>query len=69
MNPMIPAVMTISGKGTLKKKMPTRANAASTSIGRLFSARLPTRRTAWSTIASTAAFRPRNKAVMTGTLP
>ena len=69
MNPMIPAVMTISGKGTLKKKMPIKANAASTSIGRLFSARLPTRCTACSTIASTAAFRPRYKAVMTGTLP
>ena len=66
---MIPAVITISGKGTLKKKVPVKAKAASTSIGRLFSARPPTRCTACSTIASTAAFRPRSKAVTTGTLP
>jgi hypothetical protein len=69
MKPMIPAAITISGKGTLKKKIPIKANAASTSIGRLFSARLPTRCTACNTIASTAAFRPRNKAVTTGMLP
>src|SRR5260370_16451881 len=49
--------------------MPTKAAAASTSIARLLSARLPTRCTAWSTIASTAAFRPKKNAATAGTLP
>ena len=40
---MIPAASTISGNGTLRKKMPTKARAARTSIDRLLSARLPTR--------------------------
>ena len=50
------------GKGTLKKKIATNAAAASAIMMRLRSARLPTRTTAWITIASTAAFSPKNSA-------
>jgi hypothetical protein len=49
--------------------MPRKARAASTNIAWLLSARLPTRCTACSTIASTAAFRPKKDATTAGTLP
>ncbi len=57
------------GNGTLKKKMPTKAAAASAIIAVFLSARLPTRTTASSTIASTAALRPKNSATNSGTPP
>ena len=59
----------MSGKGMAKKKIPTNAAAASASITLFLSARLPIRTTASSTIASTAAFSPKNSAATTGTLP
>ncbi len=49
--------------------MPMNAAAASASIALFLSARLPTRTTASSTIASTAAFSPKNSATTSGTLP
>ena len=61
--------MMMSGKGTLKKKIATKAMAASAIITRLRRARLPTRTTAWITIASTAAFSPKNSASTKPTLP
>src|SRR5205807_2723760 len=39
--PIMPAASTIKGNGTPRKKMPKKAAAASTSIARLLSARLP----------------------------
>jgi len=59
----------ITGKGTAKKKMPTNAAAARATRERLFSARLPIRTTASITIARTAAFSQKNKAVTMGTRP
>ena len=61
--------MMMTGKGTSKKKIATKAIAASAIMMRLRSARLPTRTTAWITIASTAAFRPKNSASTNPTLP
>ncbi len=61
--------MMMIGKGTAKKKIATKATAASVTMMRLRSARLPTRTTACSTIASTAAFNPKNSASMYQTLP
>ena len=61
--------MMMIGKGTLKKKIATKAMAASAIISRLRNARLPTRTTAWTTIASTAAFSPKNTASTKPTLP
>ena len=61
--------MMMIGNGTLKKKIPTKAIAASAIMRRLRSARLPTRTTACTTIASTAAFSPKNSASMKPTLP
>ena len=49
--------------------MPTNAAAASATMTLFFSERLPIRKTASSTMASTAAFRPKNRATMIGTLP
>jgi hypothetical protein len=67
--PITPAASTINGNGTARKKMPIKARPASSNIAWLLSARLPTRCTAWSTIASTAAFRPKKNAATAGTLP
>ncbi len=67
--PITPAEMMMIGKGTLKKKMAMKAVAARAIMIRLRSARLPTRTTAWMTMASTAAFSPKNSASMTPTLP
>ena len=57
------------GNGTLKKKIAMKAVAASAIMIRLRNARLPTRTTAWITMASTAAFNPKNTASMKLTLP
>jgi len=46
MKPMIPAAMMITGNGTAKKKIATKAIAAIAIITGLRSARLPTRTTA-----------------------
>ena len=65
--PGIIAIMALSyvyaGYGNLP------AIAASAIITRLRNARFPTRTTAWTTIASTAAFSPKNTASMKPTLP
>ena len=53
------AASTIAGKGTSNRKIPTNASAASATMARFLSARLPMRRTASTTTASTAAFRPK----------
>jgi len=50
------------GKGIAKKKMPMNANAAMAICARLRKARAPTRNTAATTMASTAAFKPENSA-------
>jgi len=56
--------------GRRKKKMPTNAATASAPQKHCFlSARLPMRNTASSTMASTAALRPKNNATTSGTLP
>ena len=54
------------GKGTAKKKIATNESAASAIMTLFFSARLPIRTTAWSTMASTAAFKPKK---MPATMP
>ena len=54
--------MMMTGNGTAKKKIATKAAAARTCRGLLFSERRPMRMTASTTIASTAAFRPKNAA-------
>ena len=59
----------ISGNGTSKKKIATNAAAAMPTMTRFFSARRPIRTTASSTIASTAALRPKNSAWTMPTLP
>ena len=59
----------MTGNGTAKKKIATKAAAASACMGRLFSARLPMRMTASTTIASTAAFSPKNAAATKPTWP
>ena len=59
-NPIRPAAIMIKGNGIAKKKIATNAAAASACMGRLFSARRPTRIRASTTTASTAAFRPKN---------
>jgi hypothetical protein len=61
--------MMMIGKGTAKKKIATKAIAASAIMMRFFSARLPTRTTASMTMASTAAFSPKNSASTKLTLP
>ena len=48
----------INGNGTWRKKMATKAAAASVHITSFFNARLPMRMTAAATIASTAGFKP-----------
>ena len=69
MKPMRAALRTINGNGMSKKKMPMNAAAASRRRALFFSARLPMRTTASTTIASTAAFNPKNRAATAGTLP
>ena len=59
----------MSGNGTPRKKIATNAAAAIPTMTRFLSARLPIRTTASSTIASTAAFRPKNSAWTIPTLP
>jgi hypothetical protein len=66
--PIRPAARTISGNGTAKKKMAMKAPAA-IAAQRCLSARAPIRRTASRTIASTAAFSPKNRASTAPTLP
>ena len=60
---------TISGKGTPKTKIATKAAAATATLARLRSARPPMRSTAWTTIASTAALRPKNTPSSSGASP
>jgi hypothetical protein len=67
--PIAAAPMMTSANGTAKKKMPTKASAASATILRFLSARLPTLTTASSTTASTAAFSPKNSACTMATSP
>ena len=55
-----------SGKGRLKKKMATKAAAATVQSSRPLMARLATRTSACSTMASTAAFTPTNSAAIIG---
>ena len=57
------------GNGTPKKKIVTNAVAASAIMTRFLRDLLPTRTTAWSTTASTAAFKPKKRAVTKPTLP
>ena len=57
------------GNGTAKKKIAMKLAAASAIMMLFLSARLPMRTTASSTIASTAAFKPKNNACTTPTLP
>ena len=58
------------GNGTSKKKIADESGRGERDASTLFlSARLPIRTTASSTIASTAALRPKNSATITGTLP
>jgi hypothetical protein len=59
----------MSGNGTSKAKMATKDAAAMAIIGPFLSARPPIRITACSTMARTAAFRPKNSASTTPTLP
>ena len=66
---MSPAPRMMSGNGTLRKKIATKAAAASPIMTRFLSDRLPTRTTASSTTASTAAFSPKNSAATMPTLP
>jgi len=66
---MAAASATISGKGAPNRKMARKDAAARPSMTLFFRARLPMRNTACSTIASTAAFSPKNSAVTTGTSP
>ena len=61
--------MMMIGNGTPRKKIAMNAKAASAIINRFLSARLLMRLSASSTIARTAAFNPKNSAVITGTLP
>ena len=61
-NPTIPAVRTMRGNGTPKKKMATKETVAITYIVGFFKTRFPMRSTASNTIASTAGFRPKNNA-------
>jgi hypothetical protein len=67
--PTMPTAMIISGNDTPKKKIATNAAPAMATKTGLRSARFPTRNTAWMTMASTAAFRPKNNASTTLTLP
>ena len=59
----------MNGNGTPRKKIATNATAAMPTITLFFSARLPMRMTASSTMASTAAFRPKNSAWTMPTVP
>ena len=61
--------MMMIGKGTAKKKIATKAIAASAIMTLLRKARLPTRTNASITIASTAALSPKNSASTKLTLP
>ncbi len=59
----------MAGNGAEKKKIATKAAIARPSMARLRRARLDSRTSACSTIASTAAFRPKNNAATTPTSP
>jgi hypothetical protein len=56
--PMSPAPMMMTGNGSSRKKMPMNAAAAIATIGPFLKARLPIRKTASTTIASTAGASP-----------
>ena len=60
--PISAAAATISGNGAPKAKIATNDAAAMANIAALRSARRPSRTTACSTMASTAAFSPKNNA-------
>jgi hypothetical protein len=59
----------MTGNGTSKKKIATNAAAASATIARFLSARLPTRITASMTTAITAGASPKNMPATIGTWP
>ena len=59
----------MAGKGAAKAKMATKETAAMVIVTAFFSARLPMRTTACSTMASTAALRPKNRAATKPRLP
>ena len=61
--PTVPATSTISGNGTRNAKIATKAASARTRSVRCPSARRAIRASACSTIASTAAFRPKKMPV------
>jgi hypothetical protein len=61
--------MMISGNGTANKKIATNAATANACMGLLFRERRPMRITASTTIARTAAFRPKNAAATKPTWP
>ena len=63
------AARTMSGNGASRKKIATKAAAASPIRTRFLSARLPIRTTASSTMASTAAFSPKKRAETKPILP
>src|SRR3546814_4539755 len=64
--PISAAASTISGKGTSSTKIATNASAAKPRMTLFFKAREPTRTTACSTTASTAAFNPKNNPSTSG---
>lgn len=59
----------MSGNGTAKPKIATKEAAAMATIAPFFRAREPMRMTACTTMASTAAFSPKNSASTGPTLP
>ena len=63
------AAMTITGNGTAKKSIATNAAAAMSQSVRPLSARFATLNNASTTIASTAALTPTNRASANGSLP
>src|SRR3546814_6578607 len=67
--PISAAASTISGRGTSSTKIATNASAAKPRMTLFFKAREPTRTTACSTTASTAAFNPKNNPSTSGTSP
>ena len=68
-NPMRAAASTISGNGAPKAKIATKDSAAIKRIASFFKARRPTRKTACSTMASTAALSPKKAAATKPTVP
>jgi hypothetical protein len=67
--PNAPAARMISGKGIAKTNIATNAEAATHTSARPLSARFAIRTTASSTIASTAAFKPKNSDATTPIWP